>query len=76
MGATLPERRHELTPAPERGHHSDTPRSLGLCRFESDKQAGSDVPQRLPEVAPNTQSDLPERRAEVAALQLFGRTYD
>ncbi|KAF3499354.1 hypothetical protein F2Q69_00041350 [Brassica cretica] len=41
-----------------------------------DEQAGSDVPQRLPEVAPNTQSDLPERRAEVAALQLFGRTYD
>ncbi|KAF3524078.1 hypothetical protein F2Q69_00046104 [Brassica cretica] len=52
------------------------PRSLGLCRFESDEQAGSDVPHRLPEVALNTQSDLPERRAEVAALQLFGRTYD
>ncbi|KAF2536874.1 hypothetical protein F2Q68_00019903 [Brassica cretica] len=27
-------------------HHSDTPMSLGLCRFESD------VPQRLPQVAP------------------------
>uniref|UniRef100_A0A0D3D861 Uncharacterized protein n=1 Tax=Brassica oleracea var. oleracea TaxID=109376 RepID=A0A0D3D861_BRAOL len=40
------ERRHEVAPAPERGHHSDTPRSLGLCRFESD------VPQRLPQVAP------------------------
>ncbi|KAF2572739.1 hypothetical protein F2Q70_00003753 [Brassica cretica] len=63
MGETLPGRRHELTPAPERGHHSDTPRSLGLCRFQSevttvtprgrsgcvDSRARS--PQRHPEVA-------------------------
>ncbi|KAF2605400.1 hypothetical protein F2Q70_00024837 [Brassica cretica] len=48
---------------PERGRNSDIPRSLGLCRFESDEQAGSDVPQRLPEVARNTQSDLPELRS-------------
>ncbi|KAF2557240.1 hypothetical protein F2Q68_00014649 [Brassica cretica] len=26
----LLERRHEVAPAPERGHHSDTPRSLGF----------------------------------------------
>ncbi|KAF2538543.1 hypothetical protein F2Q68_00021734 [Brassica cretica] len=110
MGATLPERRHELArhlrfgatllerdpevarhlrfgatsksdkvkllQLLERPHHSDTQRSLGLCRFESNEQAGSDVPQRLPEVAPSTQSDLLERRAEVAPRLLFGRTYD
>ncbi|KAF2573205.1 hypothetical protein F2Q70_00005091 [Brassica cretica] len=105
MGATLPERRHELArhlrfgatllerdpevarhlrfgatsksdkvkllQLLERPHHSDTQRSLGLCRFESNEQAGSDVPQRLPEVAPSTQSDLLERRAEVAPRLLF-----
>ncbi|KAF2545188.1 hypothetical protein F2Q70_00022057 [Brassica cretica] len=70
------ERQGEVAPAPERPHHSDTQRSLGLCQFDSDEQAGSDVPQRLPEVALSTQSDLPERGAEVAARRLFGRTYD
>ncbi|KAF2591603.1 hypothetical protein F2Q70_00038233 [Brassica cretica] len=57
----LPERRHEVAQAPERGRHSDTPRSLGFVSMRHEKQAGS---------------DLPERRAEVVALQLFGRTYD
>ncbi|KAF3560814.1 hypothetical protein DY000_02015421 [Brassica cretica] len=72
LRSDLLERQREVAPAPERPHHSDTQRSFGLCRFESDEQAGSDVPQRLPEVAPSTQSDLPERRAEVAPRRLFG----
>ncbi|KAF3542039.1 hypothetical protein F2Q69_00019928 [Brassica cretica] len=112
MGATLPERRHELDVPylSERPYQSDLTRSLAISSFWSAKidperpprattrslsssrarsaqrhpkvarvcvdlrheeQAGSNVPQRLPEVAPNTQSDLQERRAEVAALQLF-----
>ncbi|KAF2554968.1 hypothetical protein F2Q68_00015854 [Brassica cretica] len=65
------ERQGEVAPAPERPHHSDTQRSLGLCQFDSDEQAGSDVPQRLPEVALSTQSDLPERGAETSPIQLF-----
>ncbi|KAF3603252.1 hypothetical protein F2Q69_00036577 [Brassica cretica] len=117
MGATLPERRHELVVPylSERPYQNDLTRSLAISTFWSAKidperpprattrsrsssrarsaqrhpevarvcvdlrheeQAGRDVPQRLPEVAPNTQSDLPEQRAEVVALQLFGRTYD
>ncbi|KAF3528218.1 hypothetical protein DY000_02041330 [Brassica cretica] len=60
LRSDLLERQGEVAPAPERPHHSDTQRSLGLCRFESDEQAGSDVAQRLPEVAPSTQNDLPE----------------
>ncbi|KAF3591916.1 hypothetical protein DY000_02025706 [Brassica cretica] len=35
----------------ERSHHSDTQRSLGLCRFDSDEQAGSDLLERHPKVA-------------------------
>ncbi|CAN6871968.1 unnamed protein product [Brassica oleracea] len=76
LQSDLLERHGEVAPASERPHHSDTQRSLGLGRFESDEKAGSNIPQRLPEVAPSTQSDLPERRAEVAVRRLFGRTYD
>ncbi|KAF3529602.1 hypothetical protein DY000_02042617 [Brassica cretica] len=45
LRSDLLERQGEVALAPERPHHSDTQRSLGLCRFESDEQAGSDVPQ-------------------------------
>uniref|UniRef100_A0A0D3DK58 Uncharacterized protein n=1 Tax=Brassica oleracea var. oleracea TaxID=109376 RepID=A0A0D3DK58_BRAOL len=30
FGSDLQERRHEVAPAPERGHHSDTPKLLGF----------------------------------------------
>ena len=59
--------------ASERPYQSET-REVALGAWE--RPYRSDVPQRLPEVAPSTQSDFPERRAEVALRHLFGQTYD
>ncbi|KAF2615335.1 hypothetical protein F2Q70_00013017 [Brassica cretica] len=69
MGATLPERRHELAVPylSERPYQSDNTRSLAIF-----------VSERPPRVIMRKRagSDPPERRGKVAALQLFGRTYD
>ncbi|KAF2567753.1 hypothetical protein F2Q68_00024591 [Brassica cretica] len=49
----LLERRHEVAPVPERLGHSDPPEVARVCvDLRHEKQAGSDVPQRLPQVAP------------------------
>ncbi|KAF2589725.1 hypothetical protein F2Q70_00037957 [Brassica cretica] len=64
MNSLCPTSQSDLTRATSRGrspfHH------FGVTR--------SDLPERRHEVAPGKTSR--ERRAEVAALQLFGRTYD
>ncbi|KAF2619665.1 hypothetical protein F2Q68_00040107 [Brassica cretica] len=58
------ERRQEVAPAPERHHHSDTPRSLGFVDL------GATTPKRHPEVARvcRAGSDLTQRHPEVARV--------